>query len=529
MVKKVNFGEEATKKLLNGINVLGKAVGSTLGPKGRNVIIEKYNGVHVTKDGVTVAKDIFLEDSLENLGVSLVKEAALKTAEIAGDGTTTSTILANFLCSEGYKYLTGGANPVDIKRGMDKAVEAVINALENNIKREVDGTDDLYRVAKISANNDENVAKLINEAINKAGKHGVITVEKSRTGESYIETVEGMEFDSGILGSIFITDPDRGKFEAEDVHYFLYDGKLTTAEEVMPVVEYAFKNGVPVVVIAEHVEGQAAELIAANVAHNKVKMAVVRTPGYNDKIKHLIDIAVTIGGVIFSKNGKYNQKKDPLDGLLGRSAKFVSTKANSKIIGGFVDKGALESRTKAIEEELMDDLDNFQKDILKNRLAKLTNGIVVIKVGAASEVESKEIIDRVDDALASTRAAKESGIVPGGGVALLRASQLYNKYMKVVNNSDEGLGEKLLISALSKPTETIAENGGLSGLMIKEKVLEGEDDYGFDAYEENYGHLFAKGVIDPCKVTVTALKNAASVAGMFLTSNVSITNLKENK
>ena len=516
MAKQIVFDTEARASLKSGVDKLANAVKVTLGPKGRNVIIEKKFGAPtVTKDGVTVAKEIELEDKLENVGAQMVKEVASKTSDVAGDGTTTATVLAQAIIQAGLKNVTAGANPMDLKRGIDKAVEQVVGNLREQ-SREIQDKNEISQVAMISANNDKMIGDLIADAFDKVGKDGVITVEEAKGTETTLDVVEGMQFDRGYLSPYFVTNPENMETVLEDAYVLIHDKKISTMKDLLPVLEKTAQMGAPLVVIAEDVEGEALATLVVNKLRGTLKVAAVKAPGFGDRRKAMLeDIAILTGGTVVSEEKGYRLENATLD-YLGRAKRIVINKDTTVVVDGAGEADQIQARTGQIRQQIESTTSDYDREKLQERLAKLSGGVAVLKIGAATEPEMKEKKARVEDALHATRAAVEEGIVPGGGVAYLRALSALDNVS--TDNEDQKIGVTIIRRALEEPLRIIARNAGLEGSIIVQKVKEGKDDYGFNAQTEEYGNLFQDGVIDPTKVTRTALENAASVSGLLLTT-----------
>jgi len=526
--KIVTFGDASRTKLVEGVNILANAVKTTLGPKGRNVVIEKpYGSPIVTKDGVTVAKEIMLEDKLQNMGAQMVKEVAAKTADKAGDGTTTATVLAQSIVKEGMKFVTAGMNPMDLKRGIDKAVTAVVNEL-SNISKPCATQKEVAQVGSISANSDESIGKLISDAMERVGKDGVITVEDGKGLQDELEVVEGMQFDRGYLSPFFITNPEKQQVELIDPYILITDKKISSVRDLLPVLETVSKQGKPLLIVSEDIEGEALATLVVNTMRGIIKSCAVKAPGFGDRRKAMLeDIAVLTNGVVITEELGYTLEKVTVD-QLGRAARIEIGKEDTIIIDGVGSKEKINDRVKALQAQMEDTTSDYDKDKLAERIAKLAGGVAVIKVGAATEVEMKEKKARVDDALHATRAAVEDGIVVGGGVALLRARKALDNIHG--SNSDQDAGIKIVWRALEEPIRTITSNAGESADVVVAKVLEGSGNFGFNAATSVYGDMLEMGVIDPTKVTKTALINAASIAGLLLTTDCSINEVpKEEK
>ena len=527
MAKKIQFDIQAREGLKRGVDALANAVKVTLGPKGRNVIIGKsFGGPQVTKDGVTVAKEIELEDSLENMGAQMVKEVASKTNDLAGDGTTTATILAQSIVNEGLKNVTAGANPMDLKRGLDKAVSAVVENLNKSAKTVGNSSEKIQQIASISANNDNVIGDLITEAFEKVGKEGVITVEEAKGTDTYVDVVEGMQFDRGYLSPYFVTNSEKMESDLENPYILLYDKKISAMKDLLPVLEPVAQSGKPLLIIAEDVDGEALATLVVNKLRGALKIAAVKAPGFGDRRKAMLeDIAILTGGTVISEERGFNIENTTID-MLGSAERVTIDKDNTTIVNGAGDKKAIQDRVNQIKTQIETTTSDYDKEKLQERLAKLAGGVAVLYVGAASEVEMKEKKDRVDDALHATRAAVEEGIVAGGGVALIRARNVLDKIK--ANNNDELTGIQIIFKALEAPVRTIVANAGGEGSVVVAKIIEGKDGFGYDAKSEQYVDLFDAGIIDPKKVTRVALENAASVAGMILTTECALVDIKED-
>ena len=527
MAKKIQFDVEAREGLKKGVDALANAVKVTLGPKGRNVIIGKsFGGPQITKDGVTVAKEIELEDPLENMGAQMVKEVASKTNDLAGDGTTTATILAQAIVKEGLKNVTAGANPMDLKRGVDKAVEAIVGELNNNAVTVGSSSDKIKQVASISANNDEAIGSLITEAFEKVGKEGVITVEEAKGTDTYVDVVEGMQFDRGYLSPYFVTNSEKMEADLESPYILLYDKKISAMKDLLPVLEPVAQSGKPLLVIAEDVDGEALATLVVNKLRGSLKIAAVKAPGFGDRRKAMLeDIAILTGGTVISEERGFTLENTTIE-MLGSAERVTIDKDNTTIVNGAGDKKNIEARVNQIKAQIETTTSDYDKEKLQERLAKLAGGVAVLYVGAASEVEMKEKKDRVDDALHATRAAVEEGIVAGGGVALLRSRKVLENLTS--ENLDEVTGIQIISRAIESPLRTIVENAGGEGSVVVAKVLEGKGNFGYDAKSENFVDLLKQGIIDPKKVTRIALENAASVAGMILTTECALVDIKED-
>lgn len=526
--KVLTFDIEARDRLKKGVDQLANAVKVTLGPKGRNVVIEKkFGSQQVTKDGVTVAKEIELPDPLENVGAQMVKEVASKTADNAGDGTTTATVLAQAIVNVGLKNVTAGANPMDLKRGIDKAVAKVVEHLR---KQSVSVGDDylkIEQVATISANNDKEIGKLIAEAMKKVKKEGVITVEEAKGIETTVEIVEGMQFDRGYISPYFITDPEKMEAVLENPLILITDRKISTMKDLLPILEPVAQNGRSLLIIAEDVEGEALATLVVNKLRGSLKIAAVKAPGFGDRRKEMLeDIAILTGGIVISEEKGLRLDGAKMD-MLGHAEKVTIDKENTTIVNGGGKKEAIDKRVAQIRTQIENTTSDYDREKLQERLAKLAGGVAVLYVGAATETEMKEKKDRVDDALSATRAAVEEGIVPGGGVAYIRAIEALENFKG--KNEDETTGIQIVKRAIEEPLRQIVANAGHEGSVIVQKVKEGKGDFGYNAQTNNYENLFQSGVIDPTKVTRVALENAASIAGLILTTECVITEKKEDK
>jgi len=526
MAKKITFDTEARDSLKKGVDALANAVKVTLGPKGRNVVIDKqFGGPSITKDGVTVAKEIELEDTLENMGAQMVKEVASKTNDLAGDGTTSATVLAQAIISNGLKNVAAGANPMDLKRGIDKAVSAIIKDINKQAQQVGDSYDKIEQVASISANNDNVIGSLIAEAMKKVKTEGVITVEEAKGTDTTVEVVEGMQFDRGYLSPYFITDADKMEVELENPYILIFDQKISAMKDLLPILEQTAKSGKPLMIIAEDVDGEALSTLVVNKIRGALKVAAVKAPGFGDRRKAMLeDLAILTNGTVVSEERGFKLESTTLE-MLGTTEKIVIDKDNTTIVNGAGDKKSISARVNQIKTQIETTTSDYDKEKLQERLAKLAGGVAVLYVGAATEVEMKEKKDRVDDALAATRAAVEEGIVPGGGVSIVRASQSLDK-LKAENN-DEQTGINIIYRAVEEPLRQIVENAGLEGSVIVAKVKDGKADFGFNAKTEKFESLYKAGVIDPAKVVRVALENASSVAGMLLTTECVISNIKE--
>ncbi|WP_370095807.1 chaperonin GroEL [Winogradskyella sp.] len=527
MAKDIKFDIEARDGLKRGVDALADAVKVTLGPKGRNVIIGKSFGApQVTKDGVSVAKEIELEDELENMGAQMVKEVASKTNDLAGDGTTTATVLAQAIVKEGLKNVAAGANPMDLKRGIDKAVESIVKDLDKQSKKVGNDSDKIKQVAEISANNDDTIGELIATAFGKVGKEGVITVEEAKGLDTYVDVVEGMQFDRGYLSPYFVTDSDKMIADLENPYILLFDKKISNLQEILPILEPVAQSGRPLLIIAEDVEGQALATLVVNKLRGGLKIAAVKAPGFGDRRKAMLeDIAILTGGVVISEERGFSLENADLS-MLGTAETVTIDKDNTTIVNGSGKASDIKARVNQIKAQIETTTSDYDKEKLQERLAKLAGGVAVLYVGAASEVEMKEKKDRVDDALHATRAAVEEGIVAGGGVALVRAKKTLEKI--TTENLDETTGVQIVNKAIESPLRTIVENAGGEGSVVINKVLEGKKDFGYDAKSEEYVDMLKAGIIDPKKVTRIALENAASVAGMILTTECALVDIKED-
>ncbi|MFL2584578.1 MAG: chaperonin GroEL [Flavobacteriaceae bacterium] len=527
MAKDIQFDVQAREGLKRGVDALANAVKVTLGPKGRNVIIDKsFGGPQVTKDGVTVAKEVELEDALENMGAQMVKEVASKTNDLAGDGTTTATILAQAIVHEGLKNVAAGANPMDLKRGVDKAVEAIVKDLDKQSVQVGDSSEKIKQVASISANNDETIGTLITEAFEKVGKEGVITVEEAKGTDTYVDVVEGMQFDRGYLSPYFVTNAEKMEADLESPYILLFDKKISTMKDLLPVLEPVAQTGKPLVIVAEDVDGEALATLVVNKLRGTVKIAAVKAPGFGDRRKAMLeDIAILTGGTVISEERGFNLENTTIE-MLGTAEKVTIDKDNTTIVNGSGDAEAIKARVNQIKAQIESTTSDYDKEKLQERLAKLAGGVAVLYVGAASEVEMKEKKDRVDDALHATRAAVEEGIVSGGGVALLNARKSIQKIK--AENADEATGNQIVFNAVEAPLRTIVTNAGGEGSVVVSKVEEGKANFGYDAKSETYVDMQDAGIIDPKKVTRVALENAASVAGMVLTTECALIDIKED-
>lgn len=515
--KDVQFGNEVRQKMVNGVNILANAVRVTLGPKGRNVVVDRaFGGPHITKDGVTVAKEIELKDKFENMGAQMVKEVASKTNDVAGDGTTTATVLAQSIVAEGMKYVTAGMNPTDLKRGIDKAVAALVDELKN-IAKPCDTSKEIAQVGSISANSDEQVGAIIAEAMEKVGKEGVITVEDGKSLENELDVVEGMQFDRGYLSPYFINDAEKQIAGLDNPFVLLFDKKISNIRDLLPVLEQVAKASRPLLIIAEDVEGEALATLVVNNIRGILKTVAVKAPGFGDRRKAMLqDIAILTGGVVISEEVGLSLEKATLDDL-GQAKRIEIGKENTTVIDGFGDAAQIEARVAEIRQQIETATSDYDKEKLQERVAKLAGGVAVIKVGAATEVEMKEKKDRVEDALHATRAAVEEGVVAGGGVALLRArAALENLH---TGNADQDAGVQIVLRAVESPLRQIVANAGGEPSVVVNKVLEGKGNYGYNAGSGEYGDMIGMGVLDPAKVTRSALQHAASIAGLMLTTD----------
>jgi chaperonin GroEL len=525
MAKQIHFDAAAKTALKAGVDALANAVKVTLGPKGRHVLIEKkFGSPAVTKDGVTVAKEIELEGKLENVGAQMVKEVASKTSDVAGDGTTTATVLAQAIMTAGLKNVTAGANPMDLKRGLDAATSAVVASLRD-MSREIADKKEITQVASISANSDHTVGELLADAFEKVGKDGVITVEEAKGTETLLEFVEGMQFDRGYLSPYFVTDSDRMEAVLDSPYILIHDKKISAMKDLLPILEKSMQSGKPLLIIAEDIEGEALATLVVNKLRGTLKVAAVKAPGFGDRRKAMLeDIAILTGATVVSEEKGYKLESATLD-FLGQAKRIVLDKDNTIIVDGVGERAMITARVQQIKQQIENTTSDYDKEKLQERLAKLSGGVAVIKIGAATEPEMKEKKDRVDDALHATRAALEEGIVPGGGVAYLRALSALDAVQ--LDNHDQMVGVDIIRRALEAPLRQIAANAGLEGSIIVQKVLTGTGDYGFNAQTETYGNLIEEGVIDPTKVTRSALEHASSVAGLLLTTEAVISDKPE--
>ncbi|MGB1269387.1 MAG: chaperonin GroEL [Flavobacteriaceae bacterium] len=527
MAKNIKFDIEARDGLKRGVDALANAVKVTLGPKGRNVIISKsFGGPTVTKDGVSVAKEIDLEDSLEDMGAQMVKEVASKTNDLAGDGTTTATVLAQAIVKEGLKNVAAGANPMDLKRGIDKAVEAIVTELGKQAKEVGSDSEKIKQVASISANNDEVIGDLIATAFGKVGKEGVITVEEAKGTDTYVDVVEGMQFDRGFLSPYFVTDADKMIATLDNPYVLLFDKKISNLQEILPILEPVSQSGRPLLIIAEDVDGQALATLVVNKLRGGLKIAAVKAPGFGDRRKAMLeDIAILTNGTVISEERGFSLENADLS-MLGSAETITIDKDNTTIVNGAGDEENIKVRVSQIKSQIETTTSDYDKEKLQERLAKLAGGVAVLYVGAASEVEMKEKKDRVDDALNATRAAVEEGIIAGGGVALVRAQKVLATLKS--ENADEETGINIISRAIEAPLRTISENAGKEGSVICAKVIEGKKDFGYNAKTDEYVDMLKAGIIDPKKVTRVALENAASVSGMILTTECALIDIKED-
>jgi chaperonin GroEL len=528
MAKEIIFEFEAREALRKGVDALANAVKVTLGPKGRNVVIDKKFGhPQVTKDGVTVAKEIDLASHTENLGAQLVKEVASKTNDDAGDGTTTATVLAQSIVSVGLKNVTAGANPMDLKRGIDKAVAAVVEHLKKQSKSIGDDNNKIEQVATVSANNDNSIGKLIAEAMDKVKKEGVITVEEAKGTDTEVKIVEGMQFDRGYLSAYFVTDTEKMEAVLENPYILIHDKKISTMKDLLPVLEAVVQSGRPLLIIAEDIDGEALATLVVNKLRGSLRIAAVKAPGFGDRRKEMLeDIAILTGGVVISEEKGMKLDATKIEDL-GKAEKISIDKDNTTIVNGAGEKKEITNRVSQIKKQIENTTSDYDREKLQERLAKLAGGVAVLYIGAATEVEMKEKKDRVNDAVNATRAAVEEGIIPGGGVAFIRAIASLEKLK--TENEDEATGVKIIKRALEEPLRIIAQNAGQDGSVVAQKVKEGKDDFGFNARTDKYENLMASGVIDPTKVARVALENAASIAGMILTTDCMLAEKPEEK
>ena len=527
MAKDIKFDIDARDGLKRGVDALANAVKVTLGPKGRNVIISKSFGApQVTKDGVTVAKEVELENELENMGAQMVKEVASKTNDLAGDGTTTATVLAQSIVKEGLRNVAAGANPMDLKRGIDKAVKAIVANLDKQSQEVGSSSDKIKQVASISANNDDVIGDLIALAFGKVGREGVITVEEAKGTDTYVDVVEGMQFDRGYLSPYFVTDSEKMIADLESPYILLYDKKVSTMKDLLPVLEPVAQTGKPLLIIAEDVDGEALATLVVNKLRGALKIAAVKAPGFGDRRKAMLeDIAILTGGTVISEERGFTLENTTIE-MLGTAERVTIDKDNTTVVNGSGEGDLIKNRVNQIKSQIETTTSDYDKEKLQERLAKLAGGVAVLYIGAASEVEMKEKKDRVDDALHATRAAVEEGIVAGGGVALLRTKSVLEKI--TTENLDEVTGIQIVARAIESPLRTIVENAGGEGSVVAAKVMEGKKDFGFDAKTDTYVDMLKAGIIDPKKVTRIALENAASVAGMILTTECALVDIKED-
>ncbi|UZD36139.1 chaperonin GroEL [Capnocytophaga ochracea] len=529
MAKDIKFDIDAREGLKRGVDALANAVKVTLGPRGRNVIISKsFSSPQVTKDGVTVAKEIELEDALENMGAQMVKEVASKTNDLAGDGTTTATVLAQAIVKEGLKNVASGANPMDLKRGIDKAVAKIVEHLAKQAKEVGSSSEKIKQVASISANNDDTIGELIAQAFEKVGKEGVITVEEAKGTDTYVDVVEGMQFDRGYLSPYFVTDSEKMVAELDHPYILLYDKKISTMKDLLPVLEPVAQSGKPLLIIAEDIDGEALATLVVNKLRGTLRIAAVKAPGFGDRRKAMLeDIAILTGGTVIAEERGFTLENATID-MLGTAERVSIDKDNTTIVNGAGKSDNIKARVAQIKAQIENTSSDYDREKLQERLAKLSGGVAVLYIGAASEVEMKEKKDRVDDALHATRAAVEEGIVAGGGIALIRAKNVLGKLKPL--NADEETGIKIIFKALEAPLRTIVENAGVEGSVIVARVLEASRDaYGYNAKTGTYTDMFKAGIIDPKKVTRVALENAASVAGMILTTECALVDIKDDK
>ena len=526
MAKEIKFDIEARDALKRGVDALANAVKVTLGPQGRNVVIDKkFGGPSITKDGVSVAKEIELEDTIENMGAQMVKEVASKTADIAGDGTTTATVLAQAIVSNGLKNVAAGANPMDLKRGIDKAVSVIVENLKSQSQEVGDSIEKIQQVGAISANNDNAIGSLIAEAMDKVKKEGVITVEEAKGTDTYVEVVEGMQFDRGYLSPYFVTNAEKMLTEMESPYILIYDKKISNMKDLLPVLEPAAQSGKPLLIIAEDVDGEALATLVVNKMRGSLKIAAVKAPGFGDRRKAMLeDIAILTGGTVISEERGFKLENATLD-MLGTAEKVSIDKDNTTVVNGAGEKENITARVNQIKAQIETTTSDYDREKLQERLAKLAGGVAVLYVGAASEVEMKEKKDRVDDALNATRAAVEEGIIAGGGVALVRAADSLSQLKG--DNADENTGIQIVTRAIEEPLRQIVANAGNEGSVVVSKVKEGKADFGYNAKKEEYENMFEAGIIDPTKVTRVALENAASVAGMLLTTECVLADIPE--
>lgn len=527
MAKEITFDTSARNKIKAGVDKLADAVKVTLGPKGRNVILDKKFGAPtVTKDGVSVAKEIELKDAIENMGAQLVKEVASKTADAAGDGTTTATVLAQAIFNIGIKNVAAGANPMDLKRGIDKAVQAVVESLNKQSKKIKDSSE-IQQVATISSNNDNEIGKMISTAMDKVGKDGVITVEEAKGTETEVKTVEGMQFDRGYLSAYFVTNTEKMEADLESPYILIYDKKISSMKELLPILEQSAQTGKPLLIIAEEVDGEALATLVVNKIRGALRVAAVKAPGFGDRRKAMLeDIAILTGGKVITEELGFKLENTTLD-MLGRAEKVNIDKDNTTIVNGAGKKADIQGRIAQIKSQIETTTSDYDKEKLQERLAKLSGGVAILYVGAATEVEMKEKKDRVDDALHATRAAVQEGIVPGGGVAYIRAADSLKSIQ--VDNEDQNTGVNIIRQALESPLRVIAINAGQEGSVVVNAVREGKGDFGYNARDDKYENFFKAGIIDPTKVTRLALENAASIAALLLTTEAVVSEIPEKK
>ncbi|MFD0998556.1 chaperonin GroEL [Ohtaekwangia kribbensis] len=530
MAKEITFDTSARDRIKKGVDKLADAVKVTLGPKGRNVILDKKFGAPtVTKDGVSVAKEIELKDPIENMGAQLVKEVASKTADAAGDGTTTATVLAQAIYAHGIKNVAAGANPMDLKRGIDKAVDAVVENLKKQSKK-IKDSNEIAQVATISSNSDTTIGKMIADAMDKVGKDGVITVEEAKGTETEVKTVEGMQFDRGYLSPYFVTNTEKMEADLDNPFVLIYDKKISSMKELLPILEQSAQTGKPLVIISEEVEGEALATLVVNKIRGALRVAAVKAPGFGDRRKAMLeDIAILTGGKVISEEQGFKLENATLD-MLGRAEKINIDKDNTTIVNGAGKKADIDGRVAQIKAQIESTTSDYDKEKLQERLAKLSGGVAILYIGAATEVEMKEKKDRVDDALHATRAAVQEGIVPGGGVAYIRAIEALKDVTALgLDNDDQATGVNIVRLALEAPLRTISENAGQEGSVIVNKVRDGKKDFGFNARENKYENFFEAGIIDPTKVSRLALENAASIAGLLLTTEAVVSEIPEEK
>ena len=526
MAKEIHFNTESRENLRKGVDILANAVKVTLGPKGRNVILDKKFGAPtITKDGVTVAKEIELKEPVENMGAQLVKEVASKTADDAGDGTTTATVLAQAIFTNGIKNVAAGANPMDLKRGIDKAVKVVVSELQGQSK-EIKDSSEISQVATVSANNDHEIGNMVANAMDKVGRDGVITVEEAKGTETEVKTVEGMQFDRGYLSPYFVTNSDKMEVELENPHILIYDKKISAMKELLPVLELVSQSGKPLLIIAEDIEGEALATIVVNKIRGALKVAAVKAPGFGDRRKAMLeDLAILTGGTVISEERGYKLESATLD-YLGTADKVNIDKDNTTIVSGAGKKADINARVNQIKKQIKNTTSEYDKEKLQERLAKLSGGVAILYIGAATEVEMKEKKDRVDDALHATRAAVQEGVVAGGGIAFIRATNALDKLN--LDNEDQNTGVIIVKTALESPIRTIVENSGGEGSVVIQKVKESKNDFGYNAATDTYESMFAAGIIDPTKVSRLALENAASIASLLITTECVIVDEPEN-